>query len=178
MQAQLRVSSPGDPAEQEAHAVGKQVARMAAPPDPAGAAQVGQAGSGVAQRQVAPGIATSADPGTVHRLETGVGVGAIIDPTGSRRREPNVCSVWGTTLGYQIVSVTTYSDAWLPHTLQGQPQPEVWAQNANRLERALREMHAVFGVPPSYEPQTPFAIVHDYTVSNHTYDDGEVIEVV
>ena len=71
-QAQLRVSSPSDPAEQEAHAMGKLIARMPEPTGIAGDAPIQRAGSGIAQRQIAPVIrSASGDPQTVHRKETG-----------------------------------------------------------------------------------------------------------
>jgi hypothetical protein len=64
MQAQLHVSSPSDPAEQEAHAMGKMIARMADPENTASPLP--------AQRVAAPVIVATADgPPTVYRLETG-----------------------------------------------------------------------------------------------------------
>jgi len=71
-QAQLRVSSPSDPAEQEARAMGKLVARMPEPAVVAGDAPIQRAGSGIAQRQIAPVISSaSGDSSTVYRKETG-----------------------------------------------------------------------------------------------------------
>lgn len=106
------------------------------------------------------------------------GTGVIFDAAGNRCEQADVCWVWGATLGHHIVYVKTQSDAWLPYTLRAEPQPEVWKHNAPRLEAALREMEAAFGVAPAYEPQTPCALVHEYTLSNHTYSDGEVVEVI
>jgi hypothetical protein len=107
-----------------------------------------------------------------------VGRGAVFDGEGNRCEQPDVCWVEGTTLGHQLVYVRTQSDAWLPYTLRAEPQPDVSRRNAPRLEAAIQEIRAATGVEASFEEETPYAINNGYTLSNHTYDDGEIVETV
>ncbi|WP_414168313.1 hypothetical protein ACMATS_16640 [Streptoverticillium reticulum] len=44
-----------------------------------------------------------------------------------------------------VVTLHTYSDAWLSHNLRGYPQPEVQAANASRLSDALRTVSEFTG---------------------------------
>lgn len=67
------------------------------------------------------------------------GTGWTLDAFGEGLASPHVMLVrFDTRLGF--VTLSTWSDAWLPADLAGVPQPEVHARNAPRLAAALREL--------------------------------------
>jgi hypothetical protein len=76
VQTQMRVSSPSDPAEQEATSVGKTIMRMPNPDESHAPPPISHASSGVAQRDAAPGGHRHADPHIVESLRANASSGS------------------------------------------------------------------------------------------------------
>ena len=107
-----------------------------------------------------------------------LGTGIIIDADGKEKELPNVTWISGKTLDAHIVDVLTQSDAWLPYTLLGEPQPKVWNYNAPRLEKALQEIQECLKVIPVIDTHGEYAIIEGFQLKNLTDIDGEVIKII
>lgn len=87
------------------------------------------------------------------------------------RRIDDVCGLrcnvadFGTSL-----TLWTLSDVWLPANLNAQPQPDIAARNAPRLEAVLRRIEALTGHRGTTE-DTRFAIADGYRLRNHVVGD-------
>ncbi|MBE2320469.1 hypothetical protein DVA67_031190 [Solirubrobacter sp. CPCC 204708] len=102
------------------------------------------------------------------------GTGIVLDARGERSAESDVAWLEGLTMGHHVVSVRVQSDAFLPFSVTGTPQHEIWEHNAPRLEAALRETSALLGVEPSAD-FTDHAIIDGFTLRNRTDVDGDVV---
>jgi hypothetical protein len=71
-----------------------------------------------------------------------------------------------------VIEIWTYSDAWLPYTVRGRRQDEIYERNATRLERCFARL-AERGL--DFEAtDTKLALGAGRTIRNVTFDDGEV----
>ncbi len=105
-----------------------------------------------------------------------VGPGSIFLPTGVELQTDVFWIEAGVRRSRVRLSLHTQSDAWLPHTLWGDPQPEVHRLNAPRLESLLRSIEAKVGEEcwPEVDDRRALARPVPYGLENITYDDGTV----
>ena len=73
------------------------------------------------------------------------------------------------------VSVDTYSDTWLSHGINGQPQPALAAANAPRLRAVLRRLAEELGTDADPGEPTKYAVPVEDGLDNHRDADGEPI---
>ncbi|AUS09940.1 hypothetical protein C1X05_14640 [Laceyella sacchari] len=106
-----------------------------------------------------------------------VGEGKLINKDGVKQGFENVVSIKAMFIGALIVDVITYSTAWLPYTLAGEPQQEIYEWNAPRLEKALYEIEAALGVEPIIDDANEFCHINGYRLDNARDIDGEVIPI-
>jgi hypothetical protein len=106
-----------------------------------------------------------------------VGEGKLINQDGVKQGFKNVVSIEAQITDALIVDVITYSTAWLPYTLAGEPQQEIYEWNAPRLEKALYEIEAALGVEPIIDDVNEFCHINGYRLDNVRDDDGEVIPI-
>ncbi len=104
-----------------------------------------------------------------------LGVGILLDEQRHECKQPDVTWLSARTLDAHIVDVLTQSDAWLPYTLSGKPQPEIYRYNAPRLESALQEIQERLGIIPSINDRSDYALIEGFYLSNHVDADGEII---
>jgi hypothetical protein len=104
-----------------------------------------------------------------------VGFGIVFDEQGRECKQPNVTWLSAKTLDAHIVDVLTQSDAWLPYTLPGKPQPEIYEYNAPRLESALQEIQERLEVIPSINDHSEYSHIEGFRLSNFVDADGEII---
>ena len=106
------------------------------------------------------------------------GTGIVLDAEGIKYELENVVWIWGTTGYGHTVDIITQSDVWLPCTLLGQPQPEVYRLNAPRLQKALQEIQKALGVEPIIDDVSDFAIIKDNFLLDNIVDiEGDVIPI-
>lgn len=103
------------------------------------------------------------------------GKGIVLNAAGERATVANAAWLCGLTPGWHVVEVSTQCDAWLPHALDAQPQPEIYQANMPRLERALRAVGDRLATPLEGE-DTSFAISDGLRLKNQSYDNGEVVD--
>lgn len=103
------------------------------------------------------------------------GKGVVLGAEGERVTVPNATWLCGFTPGWHVVEISTQCDVWLPHTLDAQPQPEIYQANMPRLERALRALEERLKRPLEGE-DTSFALSDGLRLKNQTYDNGEVVD--
>lgn len=103
------------------------------------------------------------------------GRGTVLLPSGARMACDDLIWLAGTlsTAGNQL-SLGTQHDAWLSHTLLGEPQPELHRLNAPRLERALKAAEGATGEWWDTEEHTKLAVMNPYGISNFTTDTGAI----
>ncbi|MCC5479532.1 hypothetical protein [Streptomyces barringtoniae] len=83
--------------------------------------------------------------------------------------------IWKSSL--LVVTLETYSDAWLTMDTRDREQPEVYAENAPRLATALEEISALFGAAPTPGDPNRHATptetgFEDPMVEGFSYDDS------
>jgi hypothetical protein len=89
-----------------------------------------------------------------------------------------VCWLSAATLHYHYLSIKTQSDAWLPCTLKAEPQLDIDNRNAPRLEAALQEVQARLGIEEEAGSESDYVRVNGYRLTNRTYADSEVMDVI
>lgn len=95
------------------------------------------------------------------------GRGTILVPDGSQLERPDVLWLWADVDAEDCTLwLCSQSDAWLPRTLLGQPQPEVQALNAPRLERAMKAIERAVGAEWGHESHTRLAGMTRYGATN------------
>lgn len=91
---------------------------------------------------------------------------------------PDIAWVDSTYLGFYFVSINTQTDAWLPYTLRGQPQYEIYTLNAPRLETALRKIETVLSIKPDDDKEAgEYAIKQGYRLDNIRDVDNEPLDI-
>ncbi|UWE03299.1 hypothetical protein [Laceyella sacchari] len=106
-----------------------------------------------------------------------IGEGKLINQDGVKQGFKNVVSIEARFTEALVVDVITYSTAWLPNTLAGEPQQEIYKWNAPRLEKALYEIEAALGVEPIIDDANEFCLINGYRLDNARDIDGEVIPI-
>ena len=81
------------------------------------------------------------------------------------------------TLDTFYVTVGTQSDAWLPFSLNGEAQPDIYTLNAGRLEQALQEIQRQSGFELQEGVESDYSIITGFRLDNRRYADGS-LEVV
>lgn len=74
------------------------------------------------------------------------------------------------------IFLKTRSDDWMPYSLTAAPQHETAKENATLLERALRGLEALYGVPLDFDSTTSYANVERYGLRNSVYANGEIVD--
>jgi hypothetical protein len=87
--------------------------------------------------------------------------------------------VWmrSSTLDTLMLTVGTQSDAWLPFSLSGEAQPELYELNFDRLARALKEIKLKTGFSMEEGVESPYSVIKGFYLENVTYEDGSVADV-
>lgn len=85
-----------------------------------------------------------------------------------------VADVWASGAG--TLTVSTFADVWLTRDLRGRAQPEVHAQNAPRLEAALRRISDIAGTEPDPGDPTWYATPSDTGFAAVPDDDPELLD--
>ncbi len=107
-----------------------------------------------------------------------LGSGIVFDADGIECELPNVTWVSGRTENVHFIEVYTQSDAWLPYTLLGESQMEVWINNAKRLRAALQEIQNSLGIQAYTDGYTRYAVCdEDFTLTNLTSGDDEIVPI-
>jgi hypothetical protein len=106
-----------------------------------------------------------------------VGEGKLINQDGVKQGFENVVIIEAMFAGALVVDVITYSTAWLPNTLAGEPQQEIYEWNALRLEKALYEIEAALGAEAIIDDVSEFCRINGYRLDNFRDADGEAIPV-
>lgn len=106
-----------------------------------------------------------------------LGRGAVLGRDGKSKPVDDLFWLGAVALQRFAVEVNTQSDAWLPCTLRGEPQPDVHAANAPRLTAALEQIERLLGAPPVWE-NTPYAVVEKFKLKNHGGPDGAAVNVI
>ncbi|MBA4496437.1 hypothetical protein ACFO25_16905 [Paenactinomyces guangxiensis] len=106
-----------------------------------------------------------------------VGEGKIINNDGVKQGFENVVSIEAWFTEALVVDVITYSTAWLPNTLAGVPQQQIFEFNSHRLEKALNEIEAALGVEAITDEVSDFCRIDGYRLDNFRDVDGDVVPV-
>ncbi|WP_241990014.1 MULTISPECIES: hypothetical protein [unclassified Streptomyces] len=104
--------------------------------------------------------------------------GTWLEPVRSHRAEKLFAiqvEVWGGTL--LVVTLETFSDAWLTMDTRGREQPDVHALNAPRLAAALDGISTFLGTPPMPGDENRYATPNetgfaDPRIEGPAYDDA------
>jgi len=75
------------------------------------------------------------------------------------------------------LTLKTYSDDWLPFSLNGTAQAEAAAMNAPILTAALHALEKTFHSEWYFESMTRFAKVDHYSLDNARDDDGDLVGI-
>jgi hypothetical protein len=102
------------------------------------------------------------------------GTGVVLDADGKEHDVQDLVVVEGVLTSKLSIWIKTYSDEWMPNTLGGQPQPQRYALNASRLERALQRIVRETGLP-LVGTNERIALVRGYRVTNLTHPNGDVL---
>lgn len=101
------------------------------------------------------------------------GMGTWFNTDGEPRREPELVnlSLSPNPLGISA-DVDVHHDIWGWFDFSGRPHPEVYHRNAPRLEAALRDITALFGVEPEIGEPTYFGHALGFGISTDDADDN------
>lgn len=127
----------------------------------------------IQKRSFSPGDSTTLYPTTVDVLGTGV----VINAAGHKYEFPNVVWLSGAGDGRLAVDVNTQIDAWLPYTLLGEPQLDVYNYNQPRLESALREIQSRLGIVPITDDHNKYVLINGLHLANYMDDDEPMVVV-
>ena len=172
VQTQMRVSSPGDPAEHEASAVGRTIMRMPSPEDGHAPPGVSQTASGVAQRDAAPGSHRHADPQVLEQLRASSSSGAPLpqdmrtfmeprfraDFSGVRLHTDQHAASLAAQLGARAFTIGR--DIYFAKGEFRPDRPEGWELVAHELTHTLQQgaaARAPVASPKAPEPPKPAA---------------------
>ena len=104
------------------------------------------------------------------------GRGVALDAAGQAGVIDDLVWLYGYELDSYYIELATQRDLWMPYSFTGEPQPELAAHNAPRLERALRDVESALGLPCDRDGDlTRFAVSKCYAMVNHLYDDNDPI---
>ncbi len=81
------------------------------------------------------------------------------------------------TLDTFLFSINTQSDVWLPFSLQGKDQREIWELNADRLAEALRAIQRETGFQVEQGADGPYSVINGFYATNVRYANGAVVDV-
>ena len=95
------------------------------------------------------------------------GQGMILSATGEPIVYNNVITLQTTQLPVAIF-IHMHSTDFLPYTLDGYPQKEVYKYNAPRLEQAMQEIEACLGLPPLMDEidYSDYCLIKGYRLMN------------
>lgn len=99
------------------------------------------------------------------------GSGELELPDGSSRAYDHLARLRAISFGDVALQVETYTDAWLPYSVAGTPQPDLFARNAPRLAETLQAIERITGSAPDSEA-TPYAVPVAGGLRNHVDADG------
>ena len=107
------------------------------------------------------------------------GEGIIFSQTGDAIVYENVVTVQTTSLPLAVF-IRLHSTDFLPYTLDGYPQKEVYKYNAPRLEQAMQEIEACLGLPPLMDEidYSDYCLIKGYRLMNlyqEEIDDGRIM---
>ena len=107
------------------------------------------------------------------------GQGMILSATGEPIVYNNVITLQTTQLPVAIF-IHMHSTDFLPYTLDGYPQKEVYKYNAPRLEQAMQEIEACLGLPPLMDEidYSDYCLIKGYRLMNlyqEEIDDGRIM---
>jgi hypothetical protein len=87
--------------------------------------------------------------------------------------------IWfhATTLDTFCISVVTQSDVWLPFSLTGEPQYNVYRLNADRLANALKDTERQTGFKIEEGVESNYSIIKGFYLDNIRYADGSIADV-
>lgn len=81
------------------------------------------------------------------------------------------------TLDILSISVGTQSDIWLPFSLKGEPQYDVYQLNSNRLTFSLQEIQKETGFQPEEGVESDYSVIRGFHLDNVHYADGSIADV-
>jgi hypothetical protein len=105
------------------------------------------------------------------------GNGVVLD-AGAERVLPDVVGV--STFSVRTkgsVVIKTWCDAWLPLSLRGEEQPEIYRLNAPRLRSALEEVERVVGAAGGCDGATKFSRCEGYELRNQVDSAGNPFDM-
>ncbi len=100
------------------------------------------------------------------------GSGELVLPDGSSRSHDHLARLGAITFGNIALQFETYTDAWLPYSVEGKPQPDLFARNAPRLAEILQAIERITGSAPDSEA-THYAVPVAGGLRNHVDADGQ-----
>ncbi|WP_239694812.1 hypothetical protein [Streptomyces sp. DvalAA-19] len=115
------------------------------------------------------------DIGAVHAEAEGIG--AVVTGDRATREERLFLLGASAVLDYVSTELVTFSDAWMPYDLKGQPQAAVHKANAPRLSAALQALSGTLDSEIDPDEATCFAKPTEFGVDNYLEDDGTASDV-
>jgi len=97
----------------------------------------------------------------------------VVDRRGVEQSLEGALQIDGVVIHARAVGVTTWTDAWLPWSLDGEPQHAAAQANGARLAAALREIAASVGTTANDAASTPFARCTDFALETVRDASGE-----
>jgi hypothetical protein len=104
------------------------------------------------------------------------GSGVIVGTSGDSVLE-DVVWLHAITLDTFYITVGTQSDAWLPFSLKGEAQPDIYTLNAGRLEQALQQIQRETTFKLQEGVESHYSVISGFRLDNRRYEDGS-LEVV
>lgn len=89
----------------------------------------------------------------------------------------NLVWIRARTLDTFDISVATQSDAWLPFSLKGEPQHDIYRLNADRLADALQDIEQQTGFKVEEGLESYYSIIQGFHLDNVRYADGSIVDV-
>ena len=107
------------------------------------------------------------------------GQGITLSATGEPIFYDHIITIRTTQLPVSI-DIRLHSTDFLPYTLDGYPQKEVYDYNAPRLEQAMKEIEACLGLPPLMDEidYSDYCLIKGYRLMNlyqEEIDDGRIM---
>ncbi|MEY2497293.1 MAG: hypothetical protein QOD12_849 [Verrucomicrobiota bacterium] len=103
------------------------------------------------------------------------GSGVLVTEQGDTMVE-DLAWIRATTLDILTITVATQCDAWLPFTLKGEPQPDIYRLNADRLATALQAIQRQTGLKLEEGATSTHAIMKGFRLENLRYADGSIAD--
>jgi hypothetical protein len=104
------------------------------------------------------------------------GSGVILTRQGDQTVD-NLIRVYSTTLDIFRITVATHSDVWLPFSLEGKAQTDLYILNSDRLVNALEQIQRKTGFKVQEGNESYYSVIKGFRLENVRYADGSIADV-